>query len=292
MPPTSTTITFEGLLIFRRNPATEEFEVGILRARDAHEPHILQIKISPDPKSGQGSRKIPPDDLEQHIKNGNVRWQLEFEGSSPVGIQAIRDKPSDRKNPTLQNDKDLGWIINLESDEFHKRQLPRARNALQPVIRLKHGSLFTSCKIDSVDTIQGQHAARDFGFIAGGIGLKIDTSEGQVPVLNFVNQKGKKVEIFRLLRTDEVSYQISIFNTPPEGTPITENHFHLYYDRLFTDVPENERFDLKLHYPPISPPRDRCVEAINFTVDSDPNLPNPNPFRCDGILVEGGEPLG
>ncbi len=279
--PTSVNITFTGLLVFRRDPATEEYEVGILRARDAHEPHFLQIEISPD---GREPWQIPQDDLEQHIQNGNVRWQLEVEGSSRLGIEARRDKPGDRKDPRRENDRDLGWIINLENDEFHNQPLTRTPNALQPVIRLKQGTLFTSCKTDSVDTIQGQHDPRDFGFIAGGIGLKIDTSEGQEPVLNFLNQQGEKVEIFRLQRTDEVSYQISIFNTPPEGTPIMEGHFHLYYDRLFKGVQENDRYDLKRHENPIiEPPRDRCLEAKKFT---------PNPFKCGGILVGGEEPLG
>ncbi|HET6978743.1 MAG TPA: hypothetical protein VFI24_20595 [Pyrinomonadaceae bacterium] len=285
--PTSTTITFQGLLIFRRDPATEEFEVGILRARNAHEAHILQIEISPDPRGGQGPWKIPPDDLERHIQNRDVRWQLEVEGNASMGVQAMRNKPRDRRNPTAQDDRDLGWIVNLEDEEFHNRALTRARNALQPIIRLQQGAIFTSCKPDSVDTIQG-NTQRDFGFIAGGIGLKIDTSDGQIPVLNFVNQKGVKVEIFRLTRTAEVSYQISIFNSPLPGTPIMQNHFHLYYDLLFTGVPASERFDLKLHNPPRYPPRDRCDEAVK--VKGLP-LPTPNPFRCGGLLVGGEDPL-
>jgi hypothetical protein len=280
--PTSTTITFTGLLVFHRDADSEEYEVGVLRARDAHEPHILQIQITPE---GGTPSWIPPNDLERIIQDGNVHWELEVDGGSSLGIQAQPDKPGNRKNPQPGNDRDLGWIINLENDEFHKGPLKRTPNALQPIVRLARGELFTSCKTDSVVTIQGTFA-RDFGFIAGGISLKIDTSAGQQPVLRFKDQQGEMIDIFRLTQTNQVSYQVTIFNTPPVGTQIRENHFHLYYDRVFKAVGPNERFDLKLLYPVVSPPRDRCEE----TKEGLP-LPTPNPFRCGGILVGGKAPL-
>lgn len=277
MPPTLTTITFTGLLVFRPDPKTGQFDVGILRARDAHEPHFLQIEITPDP--GQGP--IVQQDLERIIQNGNDRWELEVEGSSNLGIQARVSKPADRHNAN-QNQTDLGWIINLENDEFHHKPLVRTPKALRPVIRLTQGELFTSCKTDSIVTIQGERA-RDFGFILGGIGLNINTSGGQQPVLKYKDKQGNETEIFRLTRTDQVSYQVSILNTPPPKVPIKEGHFHLYYDRLFKGVVADERFDLKLLDPP-KRPSDRCP-LVN-------DNKNPNPFRCGGILVESGDNLG
>ena len=278
---TSATITFTGLLVFRRDPATEEYEVGILRARDAHQRHFLQIEITPDPRTGKGTWEIPHEQLEEHIQNRHTRWQLAVPGHSQVGIQAMPGKPGDRQNATTTN-RDLGWIINIENDEFHSGRLPRERNALQPIIRLKHGSLFSSCKTDSVDKIRGE-VTEHLGFIGGGVGLEIDTSDGQEPVLSFVNQQGEEVEIFRLNRRDRVSYQVSISNTPLEGTTIVGNHFHMYYDRLFKGVPEAQRFNIKRHEPIIRPSAgDVCPEVADFT---------PNPFRCGGLLVEGEEPL-
>jgi hypothetical protein len=277
--PTSTTITFTGLLVFHPDPKTGQFDVGVLRARDAHEPHFLQIEISPDP--GQGP--IPQQYLERIIQNGNDRWELEVDGSSTLGIEARLSKPPNRHDAT-QNERDFGWIINLENDEFHGVPLARTPKALQPVIRLRQGELFTSCKTDSIVTIQGPFA-QDFGFILGGIGLTIDTSAGQQPVLSFINEKGKKEEIFRLTRTDQVSYQVSFLNTPPPGTPIKEGHFHLYYDRLFKGVAADDRFDLKLRYPTVRP-HDRCPEAKKKD-----DVRNPNPFKCGGIMVESGDDL-
>jgi hypothetical protein len=273
----STTITFTGLLVFRPDPQTRQFDVGILRARDAHEPHFLQVEITPDP--GQGP--IYQQDLEQIIQNGNDRWELEVVGGSSSEIQATVTKPADRHNAN-QNPTDFGWIINLEDEEFHGEPLVRTPKALRPVIRLTQGELYTSCKTDSIVTIQGPFA-RDFGFILGGIGLTIDTSAGQQPALTYINQKGIKKDIFRLPNTDQVSYQVSILNTPPPNVPIKEGHFHLFYDRLFKEVAPDERFDLKLLYPSVKP-HDRCP-----VVD---DKRNPNPFRCGGIMVQSGDGLG
>ena len=282
MPPTATTITFTGLLVFRRDD-NEKYEVGILRARDAHEPHFLQIAYG---VKGDPPTTIPHEDLEQIIKDKNVAWALEVDGGTGMQIQAKPTKPADRKHPQ-PGDRDLGWIINIENDEFHNGQLKRTEKALQPVIQLTQGTLFTSCKTDSVVTIQGTFA-RVFGFIAGGIGLEIDTSQGQQPVLSYKDQQGKTVEILRLKDTDKKSYEVSISNAPEPGVQIKENHFHLYYDKLFKQVDHAERFDLKLLFPSEEPPKgERCEDT-----SEGPPLPTPNPFKCGGILVEKGDPLG
>ena len=283
---TSTTITFTGLFVLRRDPGTDEYDVGILRARDAHQPHILKIEITPEPSSGEDPWEIPSDDLEEFIQNRHTRWQLYLRGDSPAGIHAMPRKPDNRHNAATADRRDLGWIINMENDEFHIGRLPREPRALQPIIRLKHGTLVTSCKTDSVDKIRGGQTEH-LGFIAGAIGLEIDTSGGQEPVLSFVNQQGDEIEIFRLEKTNRVSYQVSISNTPDEGTTIVGDHFHMYYDRLFKGVPRHERFTIKVHLgpdqKPIQPPAgDICPEVEELT---------PNPFRCGGILVEEGDPL-
>jgi hypothetical protein len=283
MPPTATTITFTGLLVFRRDENTDKYAVGILRARDAHEPHFFQIDYQAE---GGQSTTISPDVLEQYVKDGNVAWDLEVEGGTGLGIKAKPTKPKDRKDSDASDKQDLGWIINIENDEFHNGKLVRTKKALQPVIQLTSGDLFTSCKTDSVVTIQGPFA-RHFGFIAGGIGLKIDTSQGQQPVLSFKDKDGKKVEVLRLTDTDKKSYHVAIFNTPKPGTFIKENHFHMYYDKLFQQVGHDKMFDLKLLKPRVVPPSGRCEESTE-----NPPLPTPNPFKCGGILVEGGDPLG
>src|SRR5688500_4027309 len=109
---TSTIITFTGLFVLRRDPATRHYELGILRARDAHQPHILQIVIEPDPETGHGEWTIPHEQLEEYIQNKHTRWELDVEGSASVGTESKPDKPRNRHSPTAENKSDLGWIIN------------------------------------------------------------------------------------------------------------------------------------------------------------------------------------
>jgi hypothetical protein len=281
--PTSTTITFAGLFVLRPDLSDTEYELGILRAVDAHVPHFLQIAITPDPSTHQ----IPIEVIEQHIQNGRI-WQLEVEGSKTLGVESRRNRPTNRMKATPVNDRDLGWMVNLENDEFHRHPLERTADALRPIIRMNNGSLFTSCKTDSVDTIQGRGQPRHLGFITGGISLNIDTSAGQKPVLLVKDQQGQTIDLLKLTQTDKQPYNVTVFNIPlkdkKDKTPVpVGSHFRLYYDNYFKGVNDADKFDLKRHENPvISPPRDACDEAHKET---------PDPFRCGGILLEGGAPL-
>src|SRR5690349_19051600 len=163
----TTTITFNGLLVFRPDPANNVCEVGVLRARAAPHPHILQIQISPNPATGTGTLRLNPDDLEAHVQAKNVSWNLDVElnGKAMIGpITAKTGIPDDRLNPPADNSDDFGWIVNVESGEFHSGRLARLRNRLQPVIKLTRGRLFTSCKTDSVAVRQGANSRPNFGF--------------------------------------------------------------------------------------------------------------------------------
>lgn len=280
MQPTSATITFTGLLVFRRDPKTGNFEVGVLRARHAHQQHIFEIQVTPNP-NGSDTLRLQQE-LEDHVSNGNILWQLDVEpdGSSPNGIDVRPDPPQDRQHPTSGNRQDFGWIINLQR-EFHP-DLEREPGGLQPIILFKTGRFDTSCKTDFVDVHQ-HGRQRDFGFIAGALRLTINTSRGQQPVLSVINQQGDKIPVFRLLNTDQIDYEISIRNTPPlgSGPSPTGGHFHMFYELLFTKVPRDERIAIVKHKPETSP-ADRCPDFGD---------PDPDPFRCGGVTVEGG-PLG
>lgn len=280
----TTTITFNGLLVFRPDPANDLCEVGVLRAREAPHSHILQIDVTPNPQTGSGTFRINPDLLESHVLNGHTRWILDvaLNGQPLRGLVLNTAIPADRKNPTAQNNDDFGWIINIESGEFHAGRLDRTRDRLKPVISLSKGRLFTSCKTDSIDVNQGPHTRSDFGFIAGAISLAVDTSQGEMPVLYFVDQQGNPTEIFSLPDTAHTSYFISIRNTPLAGA--AGGHFHLFYDRLFHTVGPNQRFSIPRHFPPRLPPSGRCPEGQD---------PEPDPFKCGGVSVgPGSGPLG
>src|SRR5688572_11660482 len=299
-----TTITFNGLLVFRPVPNENLCEVGVLRARAAPHAHILQIQVTPNPATGTGTLRLDPDVLESHVQAGNVLWNLDVElnGQPVEGIEVDLDPPDDRHEVTAENARKFGWIVNLEGDEFHQSTLARLPNRLQPVIRLRKGELFSGCLTDSIDVKQGPPTTKpDFGFISGAVGLEIDTSAGETPVLYFGGNQEREViqpesyskqeqksslaqrtELFRLLETNQRDYSIAIRNTPTHGR--AGGHFHLFYERLFHQIGAGHRFDVLRHMPPIAPPSGRCPEASD---------PDPDPFKCGGVSVgEGSGPLG
>ena len=278
-----TTITFNGLLVFARAPKADYYELGVLRARGGrHTEHIFQISV--DPPAGIDTSKFDPDALESYVQDGHVRWSLEVESKGqPVrGIVANANTPANRMDAS-QNPDDFGWLINIEQEFHNGGMLPRQAQQLQPIIELTKGRLFTRCKTDMVDKARGG-TKTPFGFIAGSVGLEIDTAAGEEVVLSFMDDYGNKTEIFRLTNTAQQDYEVSIKNTPiPGGTVAGAGHFHLFYERLFTGVGHQERCDIPMHFPVTPPSEGRCEE------DEDPD---PDPFRCGGVrLNDGSGPL-
>lgn len=280
----SSTITFTGLLVFRRDPETTNYEVGVLRARNEHHPHIFNIQVTPNPDGSETLRL--EHELEEPIANGDILWRLDVEpeGSSPAGIEVNPEPPRDRRDSNSKDAQNFGWIINLQR-EFHG-ELNRKPGGLQPIILFKTGKLTTSCKTDFVDVLQNGRP-RDFGFIAGALRLTIDTSEGQQPVLYVLKRNGEKAPLFKLENTAQTDYSIAIRNIPPPPPPGTSpqtpigGHFHMFYDLLFDNVPHEERIAIEAHEP-LTRPSDQCPQVPEA---------DPDPFRCGGVSV-GGDPLG
>lgn len=277
-----TTIIFNGLLVFQHDLANKVCNVGVLRARDSTPPHILQIEVDPNPNTGTGTLKLDPELLESYVQAGNIRWMLDVVKSGqpvPAGIVVNPAIPADRRTITEANKEDFGWIINMESGEFHSGPLIRTRGQLKPIIKLSTGLLFTSCMANPVDVKQGPITRSPFGFIAGAIGLRLKPTDGDIAVLYFKDQQGVPTEIFRLPNINQISYTIKIQNTPREGP--AGGHFHMFYDRLFRGVGTNQKFDIVQHYPliPVPAPAQRCPEGIS---------PVPDPFKCGGVSVGSG----
>jgi hypothetical protein len=282
MPPTLTRISFAGLMVFR--PSKDIFELGILRARlvgGGMPDHILQIKIYPDRSTGESPRTLDTV-LESYVHAGDVSWSLDVKdakGNLLRGVQANIGLPPDRHQPSSGNGNDFGWMINLESVEFHQGKLTRPTGKLKPVISLNYGKLDSSCKTEVIDVRKGRKKFRDdFGFIAGAAALSIDTSNGELLVLRTQKQQ----DILGL--TPGVSYEIEILNTPLDSKDLpTGGHFHLYYQLLFSGVAHASQFSVQSHTPRTLPP-DLCSRV---------HARDPEPFRCGGIVVnEGSGPLG
>lgn len=284
--PIQTTITFNGLMVFRPDQANKTCDVGVLHARDQGHPHILQIEIEPDPRTGSGKWTLDSDQLERYVQAGNIRWKFEVvKGATPepAGIVVNTLIPPDRHNPptpTREKPLGFGWLVNLESGEFHSGRITRTRGKLKPIIELTKGELFTSCLTNSIDVKQGANTRYDFGFIAGAIDLRLTPADGDAAVLYFMDQAQVATVIFRLPNINQVSYKVYIRNTPMSGP--SGGHFHQFYDRLFQGVGGHQRFDLQLCYPPIPASAAGCAAQ---------RAPDPDPFKCGGIAVGGRGPL-
>lgn len=277
-----TTIIFNGLLVFHNDLVNKVSNVGVLRARDATPPHILQITIDPDPNTGTGTLNLNTDLLESYVSAGNIRWIFDVvKNGLPVstGVAVNPAIPADRRSVQESNKEDFGWIVNMESGEFHSGPLTRTQGQLKPIIKLTSGTLFTSCLAKSVDVRQGQNNRSPFGFIAGAIGLRVMPTDGDFAVLYFNNPHGVPTEIFKLPNINERSYKVTIQNTPVVGT--AGGHFHMFYDRLFRGVGAGQKFDIVQHYPPIPvlSPGTACPEGRD---------PVPDPFKCGGVSVGSG----
>jgi hypothetical protein len=273
----TTTVTFNGLLVFHRKP-NDLYEVGVLRARDFEEPHILRIEVRPE--GDIDTSRIDADVLEEFIQDGFVKWSLDVEnaGGFLTGIKANSKTPADRKSTCGNNQHDFGWLLNVE-EEFNGKNLERNADQLKPVIDLTFGEMFSTCRTQMVNKVRGGGRPTEFGHLSGGTSLAFNSAQGAQLVLN-VSNGSQKEEILRLTDTDTTSYEVTILNTPLEKAK--HSHFHLFYDRLFKNIGPADRFEIPPRIPEKPPDCGPCPEA-----------PDPDPFRCGGIRVnDSSGPLG
>jgi hypothetical protein len=282
MPNTSTLITFEGLLIFHKD-TSNLYEVGILDTKLLpHLPeHVFQITVTPDPHTGVGQWTLGPADLSPFLQAGNS-WTLEVvdpHGDLQTGVQADESLPN-RHNANPDNR--LGWIVNLEGPEFPNGSLTREIGKLKPIIHLTKGNLFTYCKTGGVNLMKNESLfIENFGFLAGVIAIKIDTSAMEEVVLRV----GGGTEIFRLPKG--LSYTVSITNSTLK--PSIVSHFHAYYELLYPNA--TDRFDFQAFGGPS--PDNPCPldEQLEETARSGRRVPPP--YKCGGTGSNpGGPPLG
>jgi len=287
---TKTTLTFEGLMVFHQDTAGI-YELGILNAQlmGHHVPlHEFQIKITPNPTGGASPWELGPAQLDPLLRTSD-RWSLEVKdasGAIEVGIDADVSLPN-RKSATAGDNK-FGWIVNLESSEFHNppQPLPRQPRQFKPIIRLSKGHLYTYCMTGGVDVVQNGNS-RDFGFMAGVLALDIDTSAGQTVTLKL---DGSSTNVFAL--GAGTSYRVDITNSTP--LPSLQSHFHAYYQMIFRGVPPDQQFDFinqaNVHHPnqcptPLSPLAPQAsVDALPSSVP----ILAPFPYRCGGLLINAG----
>jgi len=256
---TPVTIMFEGLMVFHREAGG--YELGILQDAPGHS---FTINIESNP----GGRRMVDVD---HFKTLGNNWSLELRGTSRVELANIRLRSkghSGRLDDNWKGQSDFGWIMDMESAELHGRALTLIPGRLAPIIHLRNGELYTKFKADKLERRQGTGEFSAFGFVAEVVALDIYIQRGEDLVLK-VADSAKAGEIFSLPYDPLLSYRVGITNVPihREQRSGEQSHFHLYY-RLFSDVPNEERFEIRAKEPREHPfndyPHDQPDIALNL----------------------------
>ena len=316
MPTSLVRVSFEGLMVFRRDRNADLFDVGILEARNLSSiglpgipDHLFTITITPNPAGGSRPLTIDDRELAQYQAQGNL-WNLDVvdaNGNVRKGISpriTTGDLNRHEPDPKHESQSDFGWLMNMQ--ELHG-SVPLQPGYLKPVIRMTKGLLKTIDKTDGIDLIRGPASApatNHFGFVAETTGLDISLLPGEALVLRVGNTR-----IFRVNYDSSVPYQIAIENVSGMTMPMPNapDHFQVYYGLLFSGIGVNDRYKLKLTEPREASPNPPDVKSGDSPGTMHPDhsqMAQPgssigaemftiNPYKCGGLTVgEGDGPLG
>ena len=262
--PMKTTIVFRGLMVLHKH--AEAMEIGFVdalyneaangnhdpngnaaadHADHHHETHIPRILTT---KDGVLSSIF---DLRNRPELGTVRnWSLEVTNPTPPasGITLRQLMPFDRTRPDFGDAKDFRWITDMEAHDLHDRDLSLEINTRQLlfVLYVPQGTFYTQLRSPVQRKKRRNRANADsYGPIAAAVGCEINFDAGGGVKLMAGGPRGSTV--FNFDHDEGTVYEIS--NGPPdvpadEPVPLdAQNHFHMYYDKLFKISPR-DRFDL------------------------------------------------
>lgn len=231
------TILFEGLMVFCKNEANDRYEFGVL-APDVAVDHEFKIAID------SGPADEPPIDVEYYKRLGNI-WTMDVvdidSGSIKKNFDKVENGHEGRLIDTPTGQYDFSWVMDLESDEFHRGPLHLQRGKLTPIIHLTSGIFFTKYKSIALNRRLGAGEFSAFGFVAETLGVDIVLQPNEELVFRVANA-GEQGVIFRL----RDSAQVIIGNTPiphDEHTDQGPTHFQHYY-KLFPKISDGEKFEL------------------------------------------------
>ena len=279
------TVTFEGLMVFRRDRRGNLFDVGIMPTKNMASiglpgipDHFSKITVTPNPNpSGPRSLVIDEAQIASLLAMGNV-WNLDVvdsAGNIRRGIARQGTGPNNHDDPD-PNQHDFGWLLDINA--LH----PSASligGHLKPVIRMSNGTLRTIYKTDGIDFLTGLVArptVQHFGFIGETAELDVSLRPGEALVLRV----GSTV-IFRIDHNPTIQFTVAIENVMPHHAHTNGvDHFQAYYALLFPGIPVLECRALRLTDPLEPSPNRPPQETIN-------------PFKCGGItMADGDGPLG
>ena len=284
---TLVTVTFEGLMIFHFD-RDKNLEVGVVNGARGH-----MFTIG---RQNRGGRKVEVDSgrIETARALGN-NWSLDVVRAGEIVPGAIKPYEKGHRDRHDRGDnvqQDFSWIMNLEGREFHNKRLPLRRGGLSPVMRFSSGTLYTSCKTDGLDRKQGLDGDdyRPFGFVAETIAIDTKLEEGESLVLRVAGGGGEG-EVFRLDHTPGERYVVALENMDHTHAGLTDvptpSHFQYSYDLIFTSVPREERFEIRLS-------KDAGGDVSEPSPTPCPKPPGPmtvDPYKCGGVFIESPDPL-
>lgn len=277
------TVSFEGLMVFRRDRREDLFDVGIMPTKNMASvglpgipDHFSKITVTPNPNAGgPPSLVIDEAQIAGYLAMDNV-WNLdvvESTGNIRKGIARRGTGPSNHDDPD-PNQHDFGWLLDINALHPSASLIP---GRLKPVIRMSNGTLTTIFKTDGIDFLTGLVARptiQHFGFIGETAGLEVGLRPGDALVLRVGN-----TTIFRIEYNPTTQYEVAIENVMPHHTHTNGvDHFQAYYALLFPGIPVLD------------------CRALRLT---DPRQPSPNhppqvtinPFKCGGITMADGDGL-
>jgi hypothetical protein len=186
------TILFEGMVVFCKNEHNDRYEFGIL-APDVAVNHEFNISV------GSESGDSHSVDVERFLRMGNI-WTIDVLDINSGDIRKDLDKTEKghdgrlRDNPAGQSD--FSWLMDLESNEFHREPLNLRAGKLKPIIHLTRGNLFTKFKSIELARKQGKGEFYKFGFVTETLGIDIALRPDEELVFRVANA-GQEGEICR-----------------------------------------------------------------------------------------------
>jgi len=264
-------VSFAGLMVFHKETGKPGYEVGIL-VPSVSGGHRFSVACS--------GNSVKCNGLPIQFSNGN-NWSLSVtNGQPPAAIASPVEIGHDpkRKPDNVNGQNDFSWIVDLESPEFHGKELTLIKGLLSPIIHLPNIPLYTEFKSIDLKRWQGIGPASAFGYVAETIAMKIDLRAGQEAVLK---DNSKSIEILRLAYNPSGAPQrveiANVMHPPPQASD-----FRLYY-KIFAGITDSEKFDFDKNSDDL--PNNPSLYLQLMTKHEIQVLPTCCGMLCDGILL-------
>lgn len=246
-------IFFHGLIIVRSPD-------GVCCLAELHhdndETHTLSVEVR---AKTEGQADIVLMRHSGYLSGGDVGLSINVtKGTSdPAAYKYVPTRSFDPRNPIHgERDDDFRWVINLESENFHGRELEVKTPKTRPGVRIENGVcyLYTArIKKGDIEVFQGYDPKWRLKGIASVVGANLYLDdEGEAVVTCHRGDAGDFVLPIYKPTDNRVSYEIYIDNSPlfePPSAPASHSELKEYYKVLkekasTDDIPEPEQFNL------------------------------------------------